>query len=100
MKDDTVVFVRYSLSLSISAHGNSTFWSRMYSYVKIYYVLFSHLYAGVSTGQKNFPPNTNTTTTISYKFFSSFNHGSIVSVGMKNKAFLSVFAPDIFHSVR
>jgi hypothetical protein len=33
-------------------------------------------------------------------FFSSFNHGSIVSVGMKNKAFLSVFAPNIFHSVR
>ena len=45
--------IKSRFALSISAHGNSTFWSRMYSYVKMYYVWFSHFFnAGVSTGQK------------------------------------------------
>lgn len=57
--------------------------------------------AGVSTGQKKISRQTQTQQQQSHpSFFSSFNNGSIVSVGIKNKAFLFVFAPYSLHSVR
>ena len=56
-------------------------------------------HAGVSTGQK-IPAKHKHNNNNLIKLFSSFNHGSIVSVGMKNKAFLYFFAPDIFRSIR
>ncbi len=66
----------------------------------MYYVmvLVSFMLQSVQV-KKRFPANHNNNHLIP-SIFSAFNHGGIVLVGMKNKAILSFFTPNIFLSIR